>query len=100
VLLALLGELGRRLDPDGGAAAGRSVTVPMRLPPHLEDEVDEAEYPVKRPLAPLESVGASPRDAEAMVDCVTDGPPQHAVANVVMVALLERLLRATATGRR
>jgi hypothetical protein len=34
------------------------------------------------------------RDFDAMVDCLTDGPPQHAVANVATVNLLEAILEA------
>lgn len=80
------------------AMAAEVVTVPMRLPPHLHaaDAPCAAEagaYPVGLPLAPLVGLAAGrASDVEAMVDCLTDGPPQHALANVLMVALLERLL--------
>ena len=37
---------------------------------------------------------------EAMIDCLTDGPPQHALANVAMVTLLTEILsRLKAQGR-
>jgi hypothetical protein len=99
VLLSLIGELLARLGgPPPGAPSGRAVPVPMRLPPHLEDEVEDGDYPLGLPLAPLEALAARPRDVEAMIDCLTDGPPQHAVANVVMTALLELVLEAA--GRR
>jgi hypothetical protein len=91
VLLCLIGELAERLGSPR-RSAGRSAPVPMRLPPHLEHEVEDATYPLALPLEPLEGLATrGARDVEAMIDCLTDGPPQHAVANVVMVALLERL---------
>jgi hypothetical protein len=94
-IIALLGELLDRLGVDGATRpAGKTVPVPMRLPPHLEDEVEESNYPVELPVARLEKLAGGPRETEAMIDCLTDGPPQHAVANVVMVALLELALEA------
>jgi hypothetical protein len=29
-----------------------------------------------------------------MIDCVTDGPPQHALANAVMLCVLDAVLAA------
>lgn len=37
-----------------------------------------------------------PEKLDAMIDCLTDGPPPHALANVVMVALITGLTAATA----
>lgn len=90
----LLRLLGRALAlVPGDDAPPEGVEVPMRLPPHLEDEVEEGVYPVRLPTRALSTlVGGDPASLEAAVDCLTDGPPQHALANVVMVALLERLL--------
>ena len=31
-------------------------------------------------------------ELESAIDCLTDGPPQHALANVLMVTLLQRIL--------
>lgn len=65
----------------------------MRLPPHLEDEVDEGDYPLRLPVEALkQAIGDDGAALEAAIDCLTDGPPQHALANVVLVALLERVL--------
>ena len=78
----------------GDDAAGEGVRVPMRLPPHLEDEVEDADFPLRLPTTALGALAeGDDDDLEAMIDCLTDGPPQHALANVVLVALLERLLR-------
>jgi hypothetical protein len=101
VLLALLGQLLDGLGvPDGARPPGRAVAVPMRLPPHLEDEVEDADWPLALPVARLEALAAGPRGTDAMIDCLGDGPPQHAVANVVMVALLDLALDAAGARRR
>lgn len=69
------------------------VAVPMRLPPHLSDQVARGTYPLSLPTAALSALaGGDAAQVQAMVDCLTDGPPQHALANVAMVALLEQLL--------
>lgn len=102
VLLSLLAQVLERLPAPAPAAAPDQspdhVAVPMRLPPHLGDRPDSqagGTYPLSLPLAPLRALaGTRPGDVDAMVDCLTDGPPQHALANVLMVALLERLLAA------
>lgn len=69
--------------------------VPMHVPPHLKREGAHQSYPIKLPTMPLERLAApGSRDVEAMADCLTDGPAQHAVANVLMVAMLGALLEA------
>ena len=91
VLLRLLGQL---LPAPVTASTGPSVEVPMRLPPHLRGG-DDAVYPLRLPTAALERL--APRDSEAfraMIEALLDGPPQHALANVAMVALLDTLLEA------
>ena len=90
---ALLLLVGRALELVPGVdAPPEGEPVPMRLPPHLEDEVEEGEFPIALPTRALGALLNDPRHLEAAVDCLTDGPPQHALANVVMVALLERLI--------
>lgn len=94
VLLALLGELA------GGAAAPApsksDLPVPMRLPPHLakdRDDDGDGEFPLRMPSAPLERLAKPGTPAfDAMVDCLTDGPPQHSLANAAIVCLLSSLL--------
>jgi hypothetical protein len=91
LLLRLLERVLERVPGEDGPLTGEEV--PMRLPPHLEDEVEEGSYPIPLPTRALrELLGDDPASLEAAIDCLTDGPPQHALANVVMVALLERLL--------
>jgi hypothetical protein len=95
ILLALLGELTG--EPGGHANPGDSARVPLRLPPHLrrhrDDDDDDRVYPLPLPLAPLRRLaGKDEKALEAMVECLTDGPPQHAIANAAMLLLLDRLL--------
>jgi hypothetical protein len=91
VLLTLLGKLVEALDPvdiESLRAAG-TLPVPMRVPPHLVRPGSMMGYPLALPTAPLDRIApsGSPQQA-AMVDCVTDGPPQHALANAAMVWLI------------
>jgi hypothetical protein len=93
VLLALLDELltagGRVPAPP---ADERVATIAMRLPPHL-DLGEDGDFALDLPLAPLERLakpGSPP--LQAMIDCLTDGPPQHSLANAAMVRLLGVLL--------
>jgi hypothetical protein len=89
-LLRLLGEAARRHG--GRPADGPSVPVPMHVPPHLRREPD-AVFPLEMPLAPLLGLGRGDADsARVLADCLTDGPPHHALANAAMVCLLATLL--------
>lgn len=94
VLLRLLGEaLARRGGRPRSAADHGDIAVPIRLPPQLARDHDDDVYPLRVPrrvldrLAPADSV-----TVDAMIDCVTDGPPQHALANAAMLCLLDALL--------
>jgi hypothetical protein len=95
VLLRLLGELlaRRGAAPSAGATAGPTVPVPIRLPPAVAGRHDDAAYPLRFPRRVLERL-APPGSVElaAMIDCVTDGPPQHALANAAMLCVLDALL--------
>jgi hypothetical protein len=98
VLLQLLGMIVGRL---GGADMATlrergTMPVPMKVPPHLERRGSLMAYPLALPTAPLEKLAAAGTpDHAAMVQCLSDGPPQHALANAAMVwligAALERL---------
>lgn len=91
VLLRLLGLVAERLG--ASRVAGEVLPFAMRLPPHLESDADDAEWPLGVPAAALERLASKgSREHETMFDCVTDGPPQHAVANVAMLTLLEAIL--------
>jgi hypothetical protein len=93
VLLRLLGKL-----LEGPVTKSEDTcSVPMQLPPHLADEVEDGadqSYPLDLPLAPLDLLAPrGSREQDAMVAALIDGPPQHALANVAMVALIDALLR-------
>ncbi len=101
VLLRLLGAVLDRVpsasasgeSTPGAAADAETLQVPMRLPPHLAHGRGPLGYPLALPKAPLDRLaGGDARAVEAMADCLTDGPPQHALANVAMVTLLSELL--------
>lgn len=95
ILLTLLARAASRASPALARPAATDVTVPMRLPPYLAESVDEGTYPLLLPTgALLDLAGGDQTLLAAMVDCLTDGPSQHALANVIMVALIERLLPA------
>lgn len=90
----LLTLLARAVQAHGAPPSGSGgAPVPMRLPPHLADDAEDSHYPLRLPLRALgDLAGGDAARLAAMVDCLTDGPPQHALANVVMVALIEALL--------
>lgn len=95
VLLRLLGSALERVPAAQNvpAPSGDALEVPMRLPPHLSRTEGHHCYPLPLPSAPLERL--MPRHSRgfaAMVDCLTDGPPQHALANAMMVALIGELI--------
>lgn len=104
VLLSLLSLLleGEGGAPDPGIAAdpGETLPVPLRLPPHLAELSDDRDFPLHMPIAPIERL--APRGSQqfdAMIDCLTDGPPQHALANAAMVCVISVLLaRRRAAG--
>jgi len=94
VLLTLLGQAAKAAGATLAPPA-ETLDVPLRLPPHLTHDEDEQNYPLGLTLKPLERLAnRNSREFEAMVDCLTDGPPQHVVANMAMVALLGALLDA------
>jgi len=92
VLLALLGELAAGTGPEPGAA---SVRVPLRFPPHLAEERDDTAFPLPIPRSALERLApGDDRAQRAMIECITDGPPQHSLANAAMLCLIDAALRA------
>jgi hypothetical protein len=87
----LLGQLVTKLDAaDVDALRARgTLPVPIKVPPHLERPQSLMAYPLGLPTGPLEALAptGSP-DQAAMVDCLNDGPPQHALANAAMMWLI------------
>lgn len=95
VLLAMLGELVDVLGAQEPVSAHENVApVAMRVPPHLARDAPK-HYPLGLPIAPLLTLAeGDARAAKDMAAALNDGPPQHALANAAMVALLHRALEA------
>lgn len=98
-LLVLLGSLLDRAAPPAPAPDDtETVPVPLRLPPHTAPRDDgDHHYPLQMPLAPLTRLApkGSP-ELTAIIDCLLDGPPHHALANAAMVCLIDALLQREA----
>ena len=94
VLLALLDELiGAGGRPAPPSTTDGQVAIPMRLPPHRPQAGDDGLFPLRFPSAPLERLAPAGSAAQAaMIDCLTDGPPQHSLANAAMMCLIGALL--------
>jgi hypothetical protein len=91
VLLMLLGRVVEGLggaDMDALRARG-TLPVPMKVSPHLARPGSLMSYPLDLPTAPLEKLApVGSLDQAAMAGCLTDGPPQHALANAAMMWLI------------
>ena len=100
VLLQLLGKLLQGMggaDVDALRAQG-TVPVPMKVPPHLERPGSMMTYPLPLPTSPLEKLApAGSFEQAAMIECLTDGPPQHSLANAAMVWLIGAALARAAS---
>jgi hypothetical protein len=100
VLLSLLSQVIDRLptatkQSDSHSESVNAIPIPMRLPPHLSESSPDRFFPLQlHPLPVHQMPGATEQHVAAMVDCLIDGPPQHALANVLMVNLIARILDA------
>jgi hypothetical protein len=66
-----------------------TMPVAMKVPPHLERQGSLMAYSLALPTGPLEELApAGSPDHAAMVECLSDGPPQHALANAAMIWLI------------
>lgn len=94
VILLLLAQLLERVSPATVKPSGEELAlIPMRLPGHHGSSRDLRSYPLRLAIAPLRHLAADDeRRLGAMVDCLTDGPPQHALANAAIVNALGLLL--------
>lgn len=92
---ALLGAIGLLLKARPEPSP-QTRPVPMRLPPHLRDQADPTsqEYPIRLATGLLARLAPEGSPAfEGMVAALLDGPPQHALANVAMLCLLDAVAR-------
>lgn len=94
----LLRLLGRVLERVGGPPVSASVeatgtAIPLRLPPPFTGPLAETQFPLTLPTRAVTQLAAGhARHLAAMIDCLTDGPPQHALANAAMLHLIEAIL--------
>ncbi len=94
-LIALAGEIAARLGVSSPPADRAGVSVPMRLPPHLERPgVEPQVYPLRLDADGLDRLaGGKDGIRQVLTDALTDGPPHHALANVALLNLLSAILR-------
>lgn len=100
VLLRLLGLLLKRSGASPTPLSTAAVVpVPLRIPLSVDSSTGPMNYPLGVPTDVLERL--APRGSRAwaaMIDCLTDGPPQHSLANAAMLCILSTLLRAGDTA--
>lgn len=105
VLLSLLAKVLERLPLSESlqpaiCEQANAVPVPMRLPPHLAETSPERFYPLCLSPRSLKVLAdGNEQSVAAMIDCVVDGPPQHALANALMINVLERILSALSSAK-
>lgn len=95
VLLRLLGML----LPQRGMVPNQQevpacAPIRLRIPLSADSEGESPTYPLGIPTSVLERL--APRGSRAwlaMIDCLSDGPPQHSLANAAMLLLIDALLR-------
>jgi hypothetical protein len=95
ILVRLLGLVVERMGRvPAPPVAQEAIPIPLRLPPPLVSGQDDVQFPLRLPTRALEQLAPrGSRELAAMVDCLIDGPPQHSLANAVMLCLIEALLR-------
>jgi hypothetical protein len=82
------------VDRLGGAdiaalAARGTLPVAMKVPPHLERPGSLMAYPLGLPTSVLERLAPTGTvEQAAMAQCLSDGPPQHSLANAAMLWLI------------
>lgn len=99
-LLVLAADIAARLgaNDEEPAPEDDSVTVRLRIPPHLAT-TDDSAFPLRLPMAPLRAIARNERDVEALADALVDGPPHHALANAALVSIFDRILTRLAAQR-
>ncbi len=96
VLLRLLGLLLQKQGITPKAQTSSAIVpIRLRIPPSVDATSEPAPYPLGVPTSVLERLAPrGSRALAAMIDCLSDGPPQHSLANAAMLLLIDALLRA------
>lgn len=99
-LIAMAGAIAERLGVSAPRPDQEGITVPMRLPPHLERPDQEPPvYPLQLDPSGLDHLANGKEGIrQVLADAVTDGPPHHALANVALLNLLAAILRRVEAG--
>lgn len=97
VLLRLLGLLLKQHGMGPNSQQLREMApIRLRVPPTVDTTSEPAAYPLGIPTAVIERLAPhGSRAWLAMIDCLSDGPPQHSLANAAMLLVIDALLRAS-----
>jgi hypothetical protein len=99
MLAAVLAEVG---GADAETREGPSEPLSMSLPPSVAAASDDASFPIGIPTRMLGEVLDAGETALA-VECLSDGPPHHSLANAAMAwlvqAIYDRVQRAPPPSR-
>ncbi len=86
-------EISARLNVPMKAYQGEVVEVPMHRPPHLHHISASGVYPTDLPISViLELADGDEKRAEEMIEALTEAPPHHVMANIIMVHVAEALM--------
>lgn len=97
VLLRLLGLLIRQhgMVPNPQQCL-EMAPIRLRVPPTVDTTSEPPAYPLGIPTSVLERLAPpGSRAWLAMIDCLSDGPPQHSLANAAMLLVIDALLRTS-----
>ena len=98
ILRALSLAIERLGAPSKDLSAIPTTPLAIRLPPHLAQTAEDNVYPIGLPMRALrEALGDAELQAAA-VDALCDGPAHHALANAMMLWLVEAILSRVETS--
>lgn len=78
--------------PSKDLSAIPTTPLTIRLPPHLAEAAEDNAYPIGLPTRALREALGDPELEAAAVDALCDGPAHHALANAMMLWLIEAIL--------
>lgn len=87
MLAVVLAELG---GPDPTTGSGPSEPLGMRLPPNVVSSSDDTSFPIGIPTGMIRAF-FDESEAALALECLSDGPPHHLLANATMAWMLEAI---------